>query len=327
MGAVIVGGGSVGLTLAARLRRAGTEVRLVVRRPEAARALVRGLVAEDPASDARERLEVEATCELGRALDGAEGPVFVCVRGPDVPALADALAARAPGSWLVSMQNDVVWEDAFAQRDLRVVGGVWRETCTRVGDAHVRFRGAGRAVVGLHPEGRAPEAERAARTLRAAGIDTGLSARIREDKWLKLCVNLMSAPNALVRPAEHETAAFVETKARLLEEARDVLAASGIRAASCDGRDRSLEEEIAWQRAALAEGRAARRIPLTNQVHAALARGGPLEADAYHARVLGLAGRAGLEAPVNARVLARLRRAARLGEGPGCAGADELLPA
>lgn len=325
MSTLVVGAGSVGLTLAARLRRAGRRVRVLVRRPEAAHRLAQGLVVEDPATGATERIDLEAEVDLDRALEAADGPIFVCVRGPDVPALARTLGARAAGSWVVSFLNDVVHEDVFAERGLRTVGGVWRETCTRVDDARVRFRGRGRAVVGLHPEGRAPEADRVAASLGEAGLDVGLSARIAEDKWLKLCVNLMSAPNALVRPEDHETHAFVETKARLLEEARAALDAAGIRPRSCDGRDRSLDEEIVFQREALRRGLAARRIPLKNQVWSALSRGLPLEADAYHRRILGLAERAGQEAPVNRRVLARLLRAAERGEGPECVGAAELL--
>lgn len=327
MSAVVVGAGSVGLTLAARLAGAGLAVRLATRRPEAARALAEGLVVEDPETGATRRLAVPAGSDLARALEGASGPLFVCVRGPDVPSLADALAALRPGAWVVSFLNDVVHEDTFASRGLRPIGGVWRETCTRVGDARVRFRGAGRAVVGLHPQGTAPEARRSAELLRAAGIDAGLSSYIVADKWLKLCVNLMSAPNALVKRSEHASWSFVRVKIRLLEEARDVLAAARIPTASGDGRDRSLDEEIAFQREAWARGRSARPIPLYNQVWVALKRGTPPEADAYHRRLLCIAEKAGVEAPVNARVLARLLRAWQRREGPECASTAELLPA
>ncbi|MDX1648444.1 MAG: 2-dehydropantoate 2-reductase N-terminal domain-containing protein, partial [Myxococcota bacterium] len=71
--AVVVGAGSVGLTLAARLRRAGLPVRVATRRAEAARALAGGLVAEDPATGATQRLDVEATAELDAALAGDTG--------------------------------------------------------------------------------------------------------------------------------------------------------------------------------------------------------------------------------------------------------------
>ena len=153
----------------------------------------------------------------------------------------------------------------------------------------------------------------------------GLSRHIARDLWLKLCINLMSTPNALIRSEDHDTPAFVEIKAQLLEEAKEALAAAGIEASSCDGRDRSLAEEIAFQRAALERETSARRLPLYNQVWSSLENGLPLEADGYHRRVLDLAARHGLSLPQNERALAALERAARDGLGPESATAAEIL--
>ena len=58
--------------------------------------------------------------------------------------------------------------------------------------------GWGRVVLGAWPEGRSAETERLAEDLRAAGYDVGISEHIGADQWLKLAINLMSAPNALV---------------------------------------------------------------------------------------------------------------------------------
>jgi 2-dehydropantoate 2-reductase len=128
-----------------------------------------------------------------------------------------------------------------------------------------------------------------------------------------------------VRRADHATQAFVECKARLLEEARGVLAAAGVAARSCDGRDRSLDEEIRHQRASLAAGTSARALPLYNQVWSSLRAGAPLEADAYHRRVLALARRHGVPAPLNERVLRLLLDARNRRRGPECLSAAELL--
>ncbi|GAF91968.1 unnamed protein product [marine sediment metagenome] len=180
-------------------------------------------------------------------------------------------------------------------------------------------------VVGLHPEGAAAEVDALAKDLRRAGLDVGVSSRIAEDRWLKLCVNLMSAPNALIRRADHDTREFVEVKARLLEEAREVLAAHRIVARSCDGRDRSLDEEIRHQRESLKRGTSARRLPLYNQVWSSLRSDAPLEADGYHQRILELAAAGGIQAPVNARVLTKLVEAKSSRLGPECFSAAELL--
>jgi 2-dehydropantoate 2-reductase len=326
--ATIVGAGSVGLALAARLGRAGVAVLLVTRRPEAARLLsARGLSAEEPATGARLGVAVRATATRAW-VEHAEGPVFVCTRAGAVADVARAFAgAEAP---FVTFQNDVASEAIAARHVSCPIGGVWRETVTRLADDRVRLQLASarapRAVVGLHPGGRSPAVEEVASLLRRGGLDVSVSHAIARDKWLKLCVNLMSAPNALVRRPDHAGPEFVDVKVRLLEEAAAALAAAGIDASPCDARDRSLAEEIAFQRDALARGASARALPLYNHVWTALRHGLPLEADAYHERILALAERHHIPAPVNRRVLAKLREAYEKRLGPECFTARELLP-
>jgi 2-dehydropantoate 2-reductase len=323
----VLGAGSVGLALAAQLAAAGREVLVVARRPEAVAALRAGLRAEDPIAGG-ERIHrvaaalgaAEATTQIG------DGPVFVCTREPDAFLAGRELARCAPGALAVAVQNGLEGGEQLARSLRRVVAAVWRQTATRVADAHVRFHGAARVVVGAEPGcDTGADAEALARELAKAGLDAACSPHIRDDQWLKLCVNLMSAPNALVRPGDHQSAAFVELKAQLLEEARAALAAAGIRAASCDGRDRDLDEEIRFQRASLARGTSARSAPLYNHVWTGLREGRALGAEDYHRRILELAARHGLPAPRNLRVLGALERAAREGLGPECVSAAELL--
>jgi len=326
----ILGAGSIGLQLGAQLARAGFDPLLLVRREEVAVALRReGIHVIDPASGRRWRTSVRATADPRQAApELSQGIVLLCVRAPDTRAASAALRAVAPGAHVVSAQNDVDNEEELASRFTRVSGLVVRQTATRAGPNVVRVMGCGRLVAGDHPEGACPQTRVLAGAFRQAGFDVGLSERIAEDKWLKLCVNLMTAVNALVRRCDHQTKAFVEVKTRLLEEARDALAAAGIRARSCDGRDRSLEEEIAHQRDALSRGTSARPIPLYNGVWTALRHGTmALEADLYHERILGLARQHGTDAPVNARVLGVLGEVWRERRGPESVSASTLLPA
>lgn len=323
----VLGAGSVGLALAARLVRGGVRVQLLTRRPAAAHALAtRGLVAEDAAGRERLGCAVAATADP-REIDTSAGPLLVCTRVDAVEEIARAFAGR--GATLVTFQNDIGCEEVAARHVARVIGAVWRETVTRVADDRVRYGVArrGRAIVGLHPEGAGADVEALAALLRRGDIDVSISPAIARDKWLKLCINLMSAPNALARRADHATEAFVAVKVRLLEEARAALRAAGIDATPCDARDRTLDAEIEFQRGALARGDSARPLPLYNQVWTGLRSGGPLEADGYHEHILALARAHGLAAPVNQLVLTRLREAAGRHLGPECYGAAELLPA
>lgn len=323
----VVGAGSVGLAVGARLARSGEAVRFVTRRPEAARALsAEGVRLEDPASGEAWSARVEAVAGIGEAGPRiGEGAVLLCVRANDTAAAAAALADAAPGALVASVQNDVGNCEVLARRLRRVVGCAYRQTCTRQDDRTAFALGWGRIVLGPWPSGRSADVDGLAASFRRAGYDVGVSERIIEDLWLKLCTNLMSAPNALVVREDHESAAFVTLKVRLLEEARVVLDAAGIPARSCDGRDRSLPDEIAFQRESLARGSSARRLPVYNQVWSALRHGGPLEADHYHRRLLALAAVHGVSAPQNARMLDALVEAYESGRGPECLRAAALV--
>ena len=154
------------------------------------------------------------------------------MRSPDTAAAARALASVAPQAAVASLQNDVDNEELLAASFARVIGGCVRQTSTRTADHSATCLGSGRIVLGAWPSKDAlrrraaidaSAIEELAGALRRAGYDVGISTRILEDKWLKLCVNLMSAPNALIRREDHATRAFVELKARLLEEARAIL--------------------------------------------------------------------------------------------------------
>lgn len=324
----IVGAGSIGLSLGGRLARAGADVAFLTRRAAAAHALrSRGVTVTDPASGDTFMTSVVAHHRLDELSPARRGGVFLlCTRTTELEALARELGPALPGALFVCSQNDVDSEARMAMHARRVAGLVHRQTCTRQDDASVFALGPGRLVVGRHPEGFDGALESLATAAERAGFSVGRSRSIGRDKWLKLCVNLMSTPNALVRRDDHASAAFVEGKVRLLEEARKVLAAAAIRAEPCDSGDRSLEAEIAHQRASLVAGTSARPLPLYNAVWRALRdRTLGLEADRFHARIIELGRAHRIATPVNARALLLLLRARETGEGPESIAAAALL--
>ena len=297
----------------------------LVSRDESAVRRVReaGVEVEDPRSGERWCARPDAAREVPARTAFA----LLCVRGPDTDEASAALARQSPSARAVVVQNGIHGDAQAARHVSRVLGAVIRHPCMRVAPNRVRALGAGRIAIGAYPSGGGADVEDAAAALRAAGYDVGVSHRIAEDRWLKLCFNLMSTPNALVRPAEHATRAFTEGKVRLLEEARAVLSAAGIAARSCDGRDRSLDAEIEFQRGALERGDAGRALPLAlyNSLWVGLARGAPLEADAHHQAIIERGERHGVATPTNQRAVEGLARAAREGLGPESFSAEELL--
>jgi 2-dehydropantoate 2-reductase len=324
----IWGAGSVGLVVGARLARSGETVHFVCRSSEAARRINRDGV---HFQDAKSNDGFSVRASAGSVADASEerignGPVLLCVRTSHTQAATAALArATSPETPVACVQNGLDGEPLVAARFSTVIGAVYRQTCTRRAPNTAVSAGVGRVVLGLYPEGQHLAVRDLAARIAAAGYVVGVSERIGEDKWLKLCINLMSAPNALIRRGDHTTREFIEIKACLLEEARSVLRAAGIRARSCDGKDRSLEEEIEFQRGALERGESARELPLYNQVWNALRNGGPVEADDYHRRIIGLAAAHGVEVPMNSKMLAALERAVRRSLGPESATAYEIL--
>jgi 2-dehydropantoate 2-reductase len=306
-----------------------------VRRPEQASALASGIRLEDPSSGEVVEADGRAVVGFDRAAALGAGTFFVCTRASDTSGIAAPLANAAASAAVVSVQNHVDNEAVLAQSCAHVYGAVWRQTCMRVGDNLVRALGRARVVVGAYPAGANARGAWLAQVLRSAGFDVGVSAQIMQDKWLKLCINLMSAPNALVRPDDHTTTSFVEGKVRLLEEARAVLTAAHIEARSCDGRDRSLDEEIIFQHESLARGKSARKLPVYNQVwrefdtakRTSDAFQPAPEADAYHRLVCELARRHGLGSALNARVLDAVDQAWAARLGPECYTARQLFGA
>ena len=126
----VFGAGAIGLVLAARLARAGNEVRVCTRRPEDAQSIAaEGIDVEEPATEARWSARVAA---IAGAPHGERDAIFACVRGPDSRAVAAELAAASPDALLVNVQNGVDGDAIFAERFARVVGAVIRHNCTRV---------------------------------------------------------------------------------------------------------------------------------------------------------------------------------------------------
>ncbi len=172
-------------------------------------------------------------------------------------------------------------------------------------------RGAGRVVLGLHPTVDDERVTRAILQLTHAGFNTALSAEIRQDLWLKLCTNLLSAINVLATTELKASSAYWEFRRNLLVEARDTLAAHGILARSCDGQDLSLEEMIERQ-ALPVQARTTSGEPSVTQIHnsvyTALVRGQELEPLHYHSTIVEMAERKGMKVPANESFLQLLMK-------------------
>jgi len=291
----VFGAGSVGTVLAALLADAGLGVAL------AGRGAVGNLHIEG--DDEELRVTVPVVAE-------PQGTILLCVREPDV----GSLCARWAGREVVTFQNGVTSE-ARAAEHCRVIGAVWRMTCTLQDPGHALFTRRGRVVVGRHPAGIDDRVEALAAALRAARLDVGVSRDIQADKWLKLFVNLTSGANAVIRKAHHATPPFAAVKRALLEEALEVFDRAGIVARSCDGRDPDTEAELERQ-----VRTPPRKRPVHNATWRQLSRG-RRPCGRYHETIVELGRRHGFDARRNGA----MQRLVDEATGPECYGAAEVL--
>lgn len=192
-----MGAGGVGSFFGARLANAGVPVTLVCRGAHAAAIARDGLAIEG--AGGVERVAVAAT-EDPAALASCT-VVLVCVKSVDTEAVAPTLAAHAPGTLLVSLQNGVdnAWR-LRARVAQAVVPAVVYVSVEMTGPGRIRHNGGGRLVVGhaLADSGAAAASQTLDALVAAferAGVPCARSSDIRVDLWTKLAANC--AYNAL----------------------------------------------------------------------------------------------------------------------------------
>jgi len=258
-----------------------------------------------------------AAVSLARADVGEQACVLLAVKAHDVPGAVESLtAAVASDTPVVCLQNGVAAEEVAARRFTRVYGGVVRMTCSMVKPGHASFRSLGRVVVGLHPSGPDPVARSLAKALAEAGFDAIASRSIAPDKWLKVAVNTQSAFHTVIDARDHDANEFSELNVAILEETRRVLKAAKLRAASCDGKDPSIEEMIAELRRPKA-----RRVEHGVKVHNSLwqdlyLKRARIESEFIHGPLIALGKSHRVATPYNHAALDVARRCHQDGAGP-----------
>ncbi len=309
---LILGAGAVGSALGAYLARLGRPVTLVARpaHVEAIRA-TGGL--RTVSRTGTFLAPVEARTEVPPDLP-PEAVVFLTVQAPEVAEALAPAAALIRTRPVVTWQNGIRAEETAAPLCPRLYGGVVRFTATLLDPGEVRLRAPGQLILGRHPRGPDPVAGELVEDLAAAGFTAAESPEIGADKALKLLVNLVSGPAVLLHRSGVEPA-LARVQVALLEEGRRVLAAAGIRAEPASGLGTPVEAMIERFRAGGSPPDTTGGV--YNSTWQNLHRRRPrLENDFYHGEILRLGKRAGIAAPVNARVLALLEEVRERGLGP-----------
>jgi 2-dehydropantoate 2-reductase len=288
----VLGPGGVGGMLAALLARRGDQVTCLARPDTAAHLAEHGLELRSKAlGDAR--VAVEAATRLDRPVDA----VLVTVKAGQLEAAVEAVPAEALGGGLVVPFLNGIDHMAWLRRRYppgQVVAGTIRVEATRVAPGVIEHASPFAVVeLAVGEASRRGEVEGLGARLAATGLDV----TVRDDEagalWSKLAV---LAPIALV--STWTAAPFGEVRAAHWDEVTGV-AHEIVEVARADGVE--LDETATL---GILE-----RVPdgMRSSMQKDAAAGRPIELDAIGGAVLRGAERAGVEAPVTARLVTELR--------------------
>jgi 2-dehydropantoate 2-reductase len=224
--------------------------------------------------------------------------VLVLVKSHQTAAVADTVArALAPAGLAVTLQNGLGNRDVLAQvvGEERVAVGVATLGATLVAPGRVRAV-PGDVILGAEPAA-ADRIQALAGLFRAAGIDTHVSAEIRQAVWRKLAVNCsinpLSALHGVPNGALLESPAL---RASLADAAREV----GAVAAACG-------IDLAADPAELAVSVATKTATNRSSMLQDFDRGSPTEIDALCGAVVREGRRRGVPTPVNESLWQQVR--------------------
>ncbi len=319
MKACVFGAGAIGGQIAVRLARGGSEVSVVARGDHLDAIRARGLTVR--AADGEWRVPVAASDDP--AALGAQDVVVVAVKQPALAAFARTVAPLlGPDTAVAFVMNGIPWwyfhrhggpeegrrlerlDPGDAVRDAvgpeRAIGGVVYSAAEVVEPGVVKVANPnGRLILG-EPDGRrSPRVEALAAAIRAGGLNTVVSERIRDDIWAKLIGNMASGPLAIA------------AQTPLSELYADPAVAAGVRVMA--GEMAAVARALGASPSIDPDGEVARGLALKHKpsILQDLERGRPMEIEAIYESPLAMARIAGVDTPVTDLMVALARLRAR----------------
>src|SRR5262249_27693468 len=193
---VIVGAGSIGITIGVLLARAGSQVVCMGRKAQVDR-LNRGVTLRQREGDIHIALEATTTVREVRPREG--DVIILTTKSQATEGAAEDVASVYPRDVpFVCMQNGVSNEAVVARRFDRVYAGLVFFTSVQLDPEVVTLAPLGRALaIGRYPEGVDDAARRICDDLSAASFEALASAHVMAMKWAKLVANLNNATHTL----------------------------------------------------------------------------------------------------------------------------------
>jgi 2-dehydropantoate 2-reductase len=324
---VIAGAGRVGCYLGGRLAAAGRNVTLLLRDKLANAISTSGLRVSD--LDGADRTlpaaSLNPTADAKTALTDAE-IVLLTVKCRDTKEMAELVARRAPANTvIVSLQNGVD-NVAILERTLgpesRVIGGMVPFNVVQTlkdGEApHFHRASSGKIQTGTGVEG-------LRELLDVAGARVAEQPDIRPVLWAKLLINLNNALNALANlplAAQLGDRRWRLLLAAQIHEGLGALRAAGIEAGRIEGIHPRLSALVLRLRNPLFNLAARRMLAFDRNARSSmwedLQARRPTEIEFIQGKIVSLAEKHGLTAPLNQRVMQLIKEAELANNGsPG----------
>ena len=313
---LVVGLGSVGGLVAARLAANGEEV-LAVRRPGSTGGSGSTTLTVISAGG-RLTVEVPALAGWDELTPGSGDVVLLCVKSQSTPDVLSAVGAHAPGVPIVCIQNGVENERSALRVLPWVAGGLLLCPVTQLEPGVVRSHSwptSGVLDIGRYPEGPDVLATTVAADLASAGFSSRAVTDIMRWKYGKLLSNVLNAVDALCGWSSRggELADLVVNEAKLC------LQAAGIDAVPSD--------ELRERSRGVADYTAVEGVEFSGSSTAqSLQRGaGSAEVDFLNGEICLLGRLHGIPTPANARVQDVCNKMAARGQAPGTVDEETLL--
>lgn len=249
----VYGAGAIGGHIAARLALGGAETSVIARGAQLEAIASKGITIRMP--------EEPFTMKVDHATNdpatlGVQDHVIVCVKTPALPEIAARIAPLlGPDTTVSFMINGIPWWycDGLEGIDLpqldptgilhreigahRTLGGVVYSGCTVVAPGVIAVaHDRNRLVIGELDGSISPRAQALADVLSVGGMGMEISPDIRKAVWVKLLVNLGSAPLAVItgQPMSSNLAepAVVGAVRSIYAEAGSVAASLGVQIAT-----------------------------------------------------------------------------------------------
>lgn len=338
----VMGAGSIGCYLGGLLATQGHRV-VLLGRPRVMDELSRHGLALEDLDGGRARVMpgeglLDTTSDPTR-LRSCE-VILVTVKSAQTESAARELSPLLrPDAVLISLQNGVRNPDVLREQlprhtvlagivGFNVVGGTGDE---KGRDGTYRRTTTGPLVIEASPD---PRVSAVVDALSRAGLPASLSSEVRAQQWSKLIMNLNNAVSALSgkpTPVLLFDPAYRRILRAIMKEALFVMRRAGIRLARFGALPARVFPHL------LALPTPLLRIALRAQLRVDpgarssmwedIERGRPTEVDVLNGEIVRLAQRAGIDAPLNRRVVAAVHEAEARGPGSPQLGPDELAEA